>query len=250
MNSAATSVGAAALGVGLVDDLVVDVGDVLDQRHCEAAAPQPAAQHGEGDVGTGVADVHEVVHGGAAAVDADLARLARDELLFALRQRVEQADHATLPWSLDRPRRRVRRRRVSVSARLAQASARLPAGQRSQRRQSRSVPASRAQRRRARRCELRPVLAAGERQAQRHEQARARPTAVPALPQRRGRRPAASRAGAGREPVGARLARSVAECAARPSGRPAAAAPAGQQPAGRPAALEHAAAGQPAGAWP
>ena len=76
----------AVLGGGLGVDLVVDVGDVLDQRDVVAARGQPGPQHGEDDVRAGVADVHVVVDRGTAGVDADLAGVARDELLLALRE--------------------------------------------------------------------------------------------------------------------------------------------------------------------
>ena len=114
----------AVLGVRLVDDLVVDVGDVLDQRHLVAALPQPAAQHREGDVGTRVADVDQVVHRGPAGVDADPALVARDELLLALGERVEQADHG---FSFDGGESRTgpataASMRVTVSARSRAAS--------------------------------------------------------------------------------------------------------------------------------
>jgi len=47
-----------------------------DERDLVPAAPQPVPQHGEGHVGARVADVHEVVDGGTAGVDADLALVA------------------------------------------------------------------------------------------------------------------------------------------------------------------------------
>jgi hypothetical protein len=78
--------GRAAVGIGLDVDLVVHVGDVLDQGDLVAARGEPGAQHGEDDVRPGVADVHEVVDRGTAGVDADLAVVARHELLFTLRE--------------------------------------------------------------------------------------------------------------------------------------------------------------------
>ena len=89
----------AALVVRLVDDLVVDVGDVGHQRDVEAPVREPRAQDGEGDVGARVADVHQVVDRGAAAVDAGLAGVAGLERLLLLGQRVEEADHGWSPGS-------------------------------------------------------------------------------------------------------------------------------------------------------
>ena len=72
-----------ALLVGAVDDLVVDVGDVLDEADVEALPLQVAADHVEGQERARVADVDVVVDRRAADVHRDLARLARDELLLA-----------------------------------------------------------------------------------------------------------------------------------------------------------------------
>ena len=58
----------AVLG-GLGEDLVVDVGDVPDVGHVEAAGRQPAAQHVEGQRGADVADVRRSLHGEPADVD-------------------------------------------------------------------------------------------------------------------------------------------------------------------------------------
>ena len=89
--------GAAALLVGLLDDLVVDVGDVLDEGHLVAAPLEVAADDIEGDEGARVADVDAVVDGGTAHVHAHLAGLARGELLFAARLRVVDLHDA--PWN-------------------------------------------------------------------------------------------------------------------------------------------------------
>src|SRR5439155_12533850 len=65
---------------GRLVDLVVDVGDVLDQLHRLPAPLEVALHQLEDDVGPGVANVDAVVHGRAADVHADTAVVARLEL--------------------------------------------------------------------------------------------------------------------------------------------------------------------------
>ena len=83
--------GGAALFVGAVDDLVVDVGDVLDEPDVVALVLEVAADHVERQERPRVADVDVVVDRRAADVHRDLAGLARDELLFGAAQRVVDA---------------------------------------------------------------------------------------------------------------------------------------------------------------
>ncbi|CAO0827998.1 hypothetical protein SMICM17S_00216 [Streptomyces microflavus] len=71
--------GAALLG-GLLDDLVVDVGDVPDERHVVAAVGEPAAHDVEVQSGTDVPDVRCGLDGSATEVDRDTARCERDEV--------------------------------------------------------------------------------------------------------------------------------------------------------------------------
>ena len=56
----------------LDEDLVVDVGDVADERDLVAGVQQPAAQHVIVDAGTKVADVRRRLHGEPTQVDPDL----------------------------------------------------------------------------------------------------------------------------------------------------------------------------------
>ena len=70
---------ASAFFVGLLDDLVINVGDVGDELHVEAAPGEVAADDVEADKRTGVADMDVVVHGGTAHVHADLPVLERLE---------------------------------------------------------------------------------------------------------------------------------------------------------------------------
>ena len=79
-----------ALFVRLIDDLVVDVGEVLHEFHLVAAVLEVAAQQVEHDERARVADVEIVVHGRAAGIHFDLARGDRDELLLLAGQGVEQ----------------------------------------------------------------------------------------------------------------------------------------------------------------
>ena len=64
---------------GLVQDLVVDVGDVADERDVVALGRQPAAQHIERDAAAHMADVGQTLHGGAAQIDGGVAGTDGDE---------------------------------------------------------------------------------------------------------------------------------------------------------------------------
>ena len=77
-----------ALLVGAVDHLVVDVGEVLHERHVVAAPLQVPAQHVEHDERTRVADVNVVVDRRAAGVDAHLALVQGNQFFFSSRLRV------------------------------------------------------------------------------------------------------------------------------------------------------------------
>ena len=76
--------------VGLVNHLVVDIGEILHELHLIAAVFKVAAQQVEHDERARVADVEIVVHGRAAGIHFDLARGDRDKLLFLTGQGVEQ----------------------------------------------------------------------------------------------------------------------------------------------------------------
>ena len=78
----------AVLG-GAPDDLVVDVGDVADVGDAVAARAQPAPHHVEHHHEARMPEVQVVVHGDAADVHADVARLQRDKRLFGPAQRIE-----------------------------------------------------------------------------------------------------------------------------------------------------------------
>ena len=83
--------GAALLG-RLDEDLVVDVGDVADQRDVEAARGQPAAQHVEVHRRADVTDVRLRLHRQPAQVDPHASRLARDEVAGGARRGVVESD--------------------------------------------------------------------------------------------------------------------------------------------------------------
>jgi hypothetical protein len=68
-----------ARGGGVGDDAVVDVGEVHDVMHFEAAELEEAAENVLKDEGAVIADVRVVVDRGAASVHADFAGLLRDE---------------------------------------------------------------------------------------------------------------------------------------------------------------------------
>ena len=63
--------GPAQLG-RLDQDLVVDVGDVGDDRDLVAVVLEPPAQHVEHDLFVDVADVRRALHGQTTVVDPDL----------------------------------------------------------------------------------------------------------------------------------------------------------------------------------
>ena len=69
-----------ALGLTLGQDLVVDVGDVADERDVVARGDQPAPQHVEVHRRAHVTHVGLALHGQATHVDARLALLERDEV--------------------------------------------------------------------------------------------------------------------------------------------------------------------------
>ena len=75
--------------LALLDELVIDVGDVGDIDDLVAAVLKVTAQGIEDDERAGVADVDIVVDGGAADVDAVLARHLRHELFLLAGQGVE-----------------------------------------------------------------------------------------------------------------------------------------------------------------
>ena len=77
--------GGAALLVGAVDDLVVDIGKVLGKRDLIALEHEVAADHVKRQERARVADVDLVVDRRAADVHADLALFDGLKLLFAVR---------------------------------------------------------------------------------------------------------------------------------------------------------------------
>ncbi len=74
--------GRAALLVGAVDNLIVDVREVLGEGDLVAARDEPATNHVKADERAGIADVDVVVDRGAAHVHADLAGLDGLELFL------------------------------------------------------------------------------------------------------------------------------------------------------------------------
>jgi len=78
--------------IGAVDDLVVDVGDVADEGHLEAAPQQMAADGIEHHQHAGMPHMAEVVHSDAADVHPHLARGQRTQGLLAAGQRVVKLD--------------------------------------------------------------------------------------------------------------------------------------------------------------
>ena len=125
--------GTAAFFVGAVDDLVVDVGDVLDEADVVPFVLEVAPDHVEREERARVADVDVVVDGGAAHVHRDLALLARNEVFLGASERVEDAHscpservsarwrfpHSDLPgpaFEFDADRHRTRREPLRLPA--------------------------------------------------------------------------------------------------------------------------------------
>jgi hypothetical protein len=73
---------------GLVEDLVVDVGDVADERDVAAPRAEPAAQDVERDPAAHMTDVRQSLHGGAAQINGDVPGPYRHELTHGTCRRV------------------------------------------------------------------------------------------------------------------------------------------------------------------
>ena len=88
--------GRAALAVGAVDDVVVDVGDVRDVANLEPRPLEVATQHVEHEREPAVAEVGRAVDRGTTHVHAHLARLAERELADSAGGGVVEADHGLI----------------------------------------------------------------------------------------------------------------------------------------------------------
>ena len=67
-------------GRSLIENLVVDIGDVAHERDLVAQTLEPAAHHVKRDSRTNMADMRRALHGGATHVHADLTGLDRREI--------------------------------------------------------------------------------------------------------------------------------------------------------------------------
>ena len=83
----------AALALGLVDDLVVDVGDIGDMDHVEAKPLQVAPQHVIGQRGARMTEVRVIVNRRPAGIDQHPPRLPSLQRPHPLRQRVIKLNH-------------------------------------------------------------------------------------------------------------------------------------------------------------
>ena len=92
MKRLASSVGGGVLFGRPVDDLVVDVGEIADIGHPQAAITEIADDHVEGEGGAGMADMAVIIGGDAADIEPDMARLERLERLFLPGEGVEDLD--------------------------------------------------------------------------------------------------------------------------------------------------------------
>jgi hypothetical protein len=75
---------------GLVEDLVVDVGDVADEGDVVAVGGQPATQHVEGDAAANVPDMGQALHRRTAQVDGGVPWAQRHEFTYGTSHGVVQ----------------------------------------------------------------------------------------------------------------------------------------------------------------
>ena len=87
-------------GIGLVDQLVVNVGDVHDERHVVARVGQVAFDGVEDHRADHVPDVAWLIDGGAAQIDSNLAGLDRLERFFRTGKSAVEANHNVGLWEL------------------------------------------------------------------------------------------------------------------------------------------------------
>ena len=94
----------AALLIGLADELIVDVGEILDEFHLVAPVLQVPAQGIEHHEGPGVANMEVIIHRRAAHIHADLPRFQGDELFLFAGHGVIDLHGNLLVWiSMDYP---------------------------------------------------------------------------------------------------------------------------------------------------
>ena len=79
-----------AFFIRLIDDLIVDIGEVLHKFHLVAPVLKVAAQQVEYNERARIADVEVVIHGRAAGIHFDLTWGDRNEFLLLAGQGIEQ----------------------------------------------------------------------------------------------------------------------------------------------------------------
>ena len=95
----------AALLIGLADELIVDVGEILNEFHLVAPVLQIPAQGIEHHEGPGIADMEVIIHRRAAYIHADLPGLEGDERFLFAGHGVIDLHGNLLVWiSMDDPR--------------------------------------------------------------------------------------------------------------------------------------------------
>ncbi len=83
-----------AFFVGATNDLVVDVGEILNETNLPAAPLQIPTQHIEHAQRTRVADVNVVIHRRAAGIHANHTRLQCNQLFLVTRHRIINFHHS------------------------------------------------------------------------------------------------------------------------------------------------------------
>lgn len=84
---------AAAFRLGPLDDLVVNIGKVLNKPYCKALPPQVAAQHVPDDIAAGMAKMAGVVHRDPAAIDGDGRGMAGGKNLLSVGEGVVEPEN-------------------------------------------------------------------------------------------------------------------------------------------------------------
>ena len=77
----------------LADNLVIDVSDIPDIRHCITIDAKPALNYVEGDEGSGMAKMGHVLNGQTADVHANMPRINGNKVLLLARERVINFQH-------------------------------------------------------------------------------------------------------------------------------------------------------------
>ena len=87
----------ATLGIGPVDDLVIDIGDIGNKPHLKAPIREVTTQNVVHQSGPAVTQMGWSIHSGTTEIDTDLARLAQCQWFHALSGGVVEVQHSYQP---------------------------------------------------------------------------------------------------------------------------------------------------------